>query len=62
METGSDLGSEPTAAHEPLNLTLDLEYAHVSGHVCPQAASTRLSSPQVINRLEQLEPSSAGVR
>jgi len=32
METGSDLGSEPTAAHERLNLTLDLEYAHVIGH------------------------------
>jgi len=32
METGSDLGSEPTAALERLNLTLDLEYAHVIGH------------------------------
>ena len=34
METGSDLGFETTTGelHEPLNLTLDLEHAHVSGH------------------------------
>lgn len=34
METGSDLGSEPTPenCHETLNLTLDFEHAHVSGH------------------------------
>jgi len=35
METGSNLGSPTNSrrtAHEPLNLTLDLEHAHVSGH------------------------------
>jgi len=34
METGSDLGSEPSPenSHEPINRPLDLEHAHVSGH------------------------------
>jgi hypothetical protein len=35
METGSDLGSEPTTGeppHEPLNPTLDSDHAHVNGH------------------------------
>ena len=34
IEAGSDPGSQPTCwstSHEPLNLTLDLEHAHVSG-------------------------------
>src|SRR5215469_1849694 len=35
METGSDFGSEINSrrtAREPVNLTLDFEHAHVSGH------------------------------
>ena len=37
METGSDLGSEPTAG-ELINLPLDFERAHVSGRSLPSIA------------------------
>ena len=34
-----DPNQPPEKSHEPLNLTLDLEYAHVSGH-CLHGATT----------------------
>ena len=42
-----DPNQRPENSHEPLKLTLDLEYAHVSGHPSePQASRAARSQPR----------------
>ena len=37
-------------AHEPLNLTLDCEHAHVSGHLLPEATTAAISTLVLIGQ------------
>ena len=43
-----DPNQRPENSHEPLNLTLDLEYAHVRGHFLHEAAIWRSADFSVI--------------
>ena len=42
-----DSNQPPENSYDPLNLTLDLEYAHVSGHWAPDGKSVEFGSQEL---------------
>jgi hypothetical protein len=57
MEAGSNLGSgtsDRRTAHDPLNLALDLEHAHVSSHIRQDELAARFPKLPFMNALAQM--------